>query len=201
MSVQGVALNDWPHPVTANLGGKQVWKCPLYQCWTNTLIRCKTPIGYEREPTYRDVDICEDWLSFSNFRFWAESRWQEGLQLDKDLLVTGSKLYSPETCCFISPELNKTLHIKSQGVLPTGVSKDKELFSARVNNGDAREYLGSASTPMLAHHLWQRRKSEILCEFALNEPDAQIAKAIWKIVDKIRADMYNGVETKSFKEA
>jgi hypothetical protein len=32
-----------------------------------------------------------------------------GKQIDKDLLLSGNKCYSPDTCVFISPQLNKFL--------------------------------------------------------------------------------------------
>ena len=35
-----------------------------------------------------------------------------GKVLDKDLKVTGNKIYSPETCLFISPKVNGYLIIK-----------------------------------------------------------------------------------------
>jgi hypothetical protein len=202
MTVMGMALNDWPHPVTKYEGGKQIWKCKIYTIWTNMLIRCETVPGQERQPTYRDVDVCEEWFSFSKFREWAAPRYKDGYELDKDLLHPGSKLYSPETCRFIRFEVNRTLHMKEPtGNLPTGVAKKRERFTARICNGSGvREFLGSRLTPMEAHKLWQARKIEVLEEFIASEPDIVVAGALQKIVDKVRQDMHNGVETKSFKE-
>ena len=34
------------------------------------------------------------------------------LEIDKDLLYEGNKIYSPETCCLIPKEINTTLNSK-----------------------------------------------------------------------------------------
>ena len=53
----------------------------------------------------------------------------EGWQLDKDILIKGNKIYSPDTCCFVPSEINN-LFVgcnKSRGSLPIGVTFNKRL--------------------------------------------------------------------------
>lgn len=45
--------------------------------------------------------VCEEWLTFSNFKRWMEQQDYEGKALDKDLLVSQNKTYSSETCVFV----------------------------------------------------------------------------------------------------
>ena len=48
-----------------------------------------------------------------------------GWELDKDILVKGNKIYSPDTCCFVPKEVN-TVFTKRQskrGDYPIGVIK------------------------------------------------------------------------------
>ena len=53
----------------------------------------------------RNKSVCEEWLNYSNFRIWFDEHYvpckNNQIDLDKDLLVQGNKVYSPETCVFL----------------------------------------------------------------------------------------------------
>ncbi len=57
------------------------------------------------KPEYKDKSVCEEWLNYSNFRIWFDEHYvpykNNQIDLDKDLLVQGNKVYSPETCVFL----------------------------------------------------------------------------------------------------
>ena len=56
------------------------------------------------------------------------------LDLDKDILFKGNKVYSPETCCFVPHAIN-TLFLngkKNRGGLPLGVHFDKNKGKYRA---------------------------------------------------------------------
>lgn len=59
-------------------------------------------------PTYKGVTICKHWHNFQNFAEWFYLNYIEGYDLDKDKLQRGvkNKVYSPETCVFISKREN-----------------------------------------------------------------------------------------------
>jgi len=79
----------------------------IYRAWKSMLTRC-----FGGRADYSDCDICTDWLTFSNFYNWAvkrENGFKESYQLDKDILVKGNKVYSPDTCCFVPREINDML--------------------------------------------------------------------------------------------
>lgn len=109
----GLGVNDVEYAVNITRGEgkyrKIVWRCPYYQKWVNMLDRV---YGNTDRPTYRHVKVCEDWLSFANFKMWMEKQDWFGKELDKDLLGNGD-LYSPNTCMFVSKKVNMLLQLKA----------------------------------------------------------------------------------------
>lgn len=110
--VYGFGINDAEYPVNITEGEglkrKTVWRCPYYQKWVNMLDRV---YGSQR-PTYIDVKVCSEWSSFTTFKSWMQTQDWEDKELDKDLLGDG-KLYSPETCYFISKKVNMLLQLRT----------------------------------------------------------------------------------------
>ena len=108
-----------------SINGKRT-KC--YIMWKNMLQRCYSENYHLRTPTYKDCEVCEEWLNFQNFAKWFEENYIEGYVLDKDLLSKGNKIYSPETCCFIPPEINSIIagYTNRNKDLPLGVQKCKK---------------------------------------------------------------------------
>ena len=106
----------------------------VYQRWTRLLRRCYDPKYTNRFPTYQQCSVCDEWLVFSNFKAWFDDNYIEGYEIDKDIIGGNSKVYSPETCCFVPQEINKLL-IKAdsrRGQYPIGVSYHKKKNKYRV---------------------------------------------------------------------
>lgn len=106
----------------------------------------------------------------------------KGKQLDKDILVPGNKVYSPETCAFVASNLNAFLTDcgRARSDLPTGVSRSKRRFRARCNNPftQRREVVGYYATAEEAHEAWRQRKHELACQYADMQTDPRIAEAL-----------------------
>lgn len=81
--------------------GKYNSKSKAYTYWANMLKRYYCKASLLKNPTYSDVTVCEEWHNLQNFGEWFDKNYIEGYQLDKDMKVTGSKVYSPTTCTFI----------------------------------------------------------------------------------------------------
>lgn len=105
-------------------------KTKACQLWENIKNRCEylPKMDEKRFGKYQGADACEEWKDFQNFAQWFEDvqnsgYYEKGWQLDKDLLVKGNKIYSPETCVFLPEEVNKALNTKSRtrGELPLGM--------------------------------------------------------------------------------
>lgn len=163
---------------------KQIWACPYYRAWASMLNRCYSAKLQERRPTYKNCTVSEDWLTFSNFKAWMENQDWEGRQLDKDLLVEGNKIYSAETCIFVTPTVNAFTNSRraSRGDLLLGVSWDSksEKFRASCGNPTTKkqENLGLFTSEQAAHQAWRKRKLELAHELAAIQTDPRISKAL-----------------------
>lgn len=163
---------------------KQVWVCPHYKTWNHMLQRCYSAKYQEHKPTYKGCTVAEDWLVFSKFKAWAEAQDWEGLQLDKDILIEGNKVYGPDTCAFVTPLVN-TFTIDrgaSRGEWLIGVDwrKQKGKFRSRCSNPftKKRDHLGYFTSEQEAHEAWRKRKLELAHELAAIQTDPRVAKAL-----------------------
>ncbi len=193
--IYGVGTNDLPYRtrvyeyVTKN-GGKRsrksVFKCKYYSVWVDMLGRGYSEKLLERRPSYIGTSVCSEWLHASAFKKWMEQQDWRGKCLDKDIIVPGSKLYSPETCAFVLPATNTFVIASdaSRGGYPIGVSlyKCTSKYQARCKNLfiGKQEYLGLFSTPEEAHEAWRKRKHELAQLVAATESDPRVVEALKK---------------------
>jgi len=165
-SVYGIGINDADYRVVKQecINGKsrQTWMCPFYRKWKDMLKRCYSKRFHESRPTYKGCTVCEEWLTFSNFKSWMEKQDWEGKHLDKDLLIEDNKVYSPETCIFISPEVNTFIEWgTNKRSLPRGVCwcKDKNKYRAFGKGGNNKTiYLGQSNDFIECHLFWVEYK-------------------------------------------
>jgi hypothetical protein len=161
--VYGFGFNDADYVVYPRIDGKQIM-CPYYQTWQCMLLR-QTPKLWERSPTYIGCKVCEEWKSFMTFRSWMMTQDHVGQQLDKDLLGDG-KLYSPETCVFVTQAVNNftTDCGAARGEWPIGVSKLGNRFRANIRVNGKQKHLGYFDTPEEAHEAWHKAKKALCLE-------------------------------------
>lgn len=128
----------------------------IYDIWRRMLQRCYDPYYLNEHPTYRDCIVCEEWHNFQNFaRWWEENYYNIGkgrMHLDKDILIKGNKIYSPETCLIVPHRINELFVKKDEnrGEYPIGVcetynNKNKILIvhcSIKENNKSKIKHLG-----------------------------------------------------------
>ena len=116
--VQGHGVNDFNGPVKIN--GRPL---KFYITWSNMLQRCYSEKSMSRHPTYRNCSVCDSWLSLTTFKEWFDTNYREGMSLDKDILIQGNKVYSPERCRFVPQYINSLLCDAGaiRGELPLGV--------------------------------------------------------------------------------
>lgn len=139
----------------------------IYQTWGNLLSRCYTDKDW---PFYKDVTVCNEWHNYQNFAKWYEENWKnymQGWHLDKDILVKGNKIYSPETCCFVPQEVNTILlkPVKNNNI-PTGISKRGDRFIAQLNKNGVKVHLGVFSDMEEAFNFYKKAKEAHIKEVA-----------------------------------
>lgn len=83
----------------------------LNSLWHNMYDRCYSNAYHERSPQYKGCEMCDDWLDdYHIFREWVCNNYytvgDEQIDLDKDILVKGNKIYSPKTCIFVPHSIN-----------------------------------------------------------------------------------------------
>ncbi len=82
----------------------------ISKMWRRMLDRCYSESYHKHNPCYIGCMVCDEWLKLSNFYKWVQdpkNGYKNGYHLDKDILVRGNRVYSPNTCCFVPPQINE----------------------------------------------------------------------------------------------
>ena len=141
-----------------------------YRTWSNILNRCYNKSTQIKQPTYVGIVICEEWKCFQNFAKWFEINFSENYVLDKDILIKGNKVYSPETCCFVPQEINNlfTKRESKRGDLPIGVQKlNNDKFKSQITINGIRKTIGTNyNTHIEAFHAYKIVKEDYIKEVA-----------------------------------
>lgn len=156
------------------IGSKYPSNTKEYVLWKSMLNRCYYHKIIGKNPTYKDVKCCDEWLLYENFYEWLYSQenfneWltNEKWCLDKDIIIKGSKVYSPETCCLVPQYVNNIFvkNKKRRGKLPIGVTKSNDKFGAMFND----KYLGTFNTPEEAFLAYKNAKESYIKQVAQEE--------------------------------
>ena len=171
-SVYGVGIIGIKYPTHINCKNTKE-----YHAWTEMLRRCFDEAHRNRQPTYKQVVCCEEWLLFENYYEWLHSqpnfdKWKSGYRwaIDKDILFKRNKIYSPNACCLVPQNIN-CLFLKREaerGIYPIGVRYTNDGYLACCNNPftNKKEELGHYSTPENAFLAYKKRKEEIIKQVA-----------------------------------
>ena len=107
-----------------------------YDLWANMLKRCYG----EYDTCYKDCKVDKRWHSFKNFlnsiqELEGYERWERGenMHLDKDIKCKGNKIYSADTCMFVTEHdnivdaLNRRWHKPNELMLIQNGGSTEEL--------------------------------------------------------------------------
>ncbi len=156
-----------------------------YDVWDSILDRCYSPREQDKYRTYYHIcTVCEEWFNYQAFARWYNNNWYpcDGrLHIDKDILVKGNKVYSPERCILIPQRFNMIFMSKERSVdadLPCGVhrTKSSDKYEAEFNCN----YLGifdSVGEASIAHDTAKRKHiRKTIAEYELE----------YRLPDKVR---------------
>lgn len=175
-------VKDATHPIMFGVGyvgrqrkkGERLTKSYSYTCWRNMLKRCYDAKTFINHHTYKDCEVCDEWHCFTTFEVWFKEKYMEGWCLDKDILIKGNKVYSPETCCFVPFEINNlfTKRQNFRGITPIGVDyhppqrRFKACYTANISKSDGKGYIGCFATEIEAFNAYKTEKERYIKEVA-----------------------------------
>tara|TARA_R110000850_G_scaffold271654_1_gene406125 strand:- start:542 stop:1174 length:633 start_codon:yes stop_codon:yes gene_type:complete len=189
----GVGVNDSWYKTHITINGKD-YICRLHNLWSAMLERCYCEKTLRRKPDYFNCYVSDEWLVFSNFLKWIESQDIKDKQLDKDILITGNRVYSSATCLMVPQEINKLLVIKdkTKGLWPNGVSRVKltgRFISYCAVNGKNKG-LGTYDTPEEAKLAYDTFKGNHVYSIALKQKDNKLKESLIRISSEIKNGTY-----------
>lgn len=194
--VCGVGVNDANYITHIKKNNKRVWICPFYSKWEKMLERCYSLKYHKRNPTYIGCSVTPEWLYFSKFRLWMENQKWEGLQLDKDLLVKGNKVYGPNTCCFLPNAINTLFghgNKKKNSRLPEGVRLRHGKYSISIRITPYKKYFKTLPTLKEAHIHALEKKIEAVEYGIISYPelDARAVIALNREIKEMQEQINN----------
>ena len=149
----------------------------VYDTWKSMIQRCYDEKFHEKNPTYKNCSVTDEWYNFQNFAKWYYENYYEidgeKMNLDKDILHKGNKIYSPENCIFVPQTINSlfTKSDKSRGDSVIGTSLRKngkyQVRCSLINpeTGKSKnEYLGLYDTQEKAFEIYKYYKEKNIKE-------------------------------------
>ena len=137
--------------------------------WYSMLERCYDPYFLDKYPTYRDVVVCNEWHNFQNFAKWYYKNYYEienqRMHLDKDILIKGNKIYSPDTCIFVPQRIN-TLIIKSDNIQATRHYDNRNKIYSSTIRMDGKRYSKGFYTLIEAKEYYKKIKEDYIKQVA-----------------------------------
>lgn len=162
-------------------------KTQSYIKWFSMMTRCYDKKQLKRRTKYEKVTVCDEWHNFQNFAKWYESQdcKDSSYCLDKDILVAGNTVYSPNACCLVPYEINVLLTVnrRSDRTLPLGAFLDKRYnrFKSKMSADGKPVYLGMFATAQEAHDAYVFAKEEHVKRKAI-EWRHEISEQVFKVL-------------------
>lgn len=147
-----------------------------FRRWKNMINRCYNGAVHERQPGYEKCTVCAEWLNYSNFKLWYDENiapykeLEMNVELDKDILIKGNTVYSPETACLVPKFINDLFigSVSDQREYPPGVyfDKDKQKYRACMSFMGSNIKLGTFDSPEAAFFRYKEYKEDFIKDIA-----------------------------------
>lgn len=171
MKYYGKGVNDFAGQVFVNK--KSIYE---YSVWRDMLKRCYSMKNIINHQAYVDCEVSDNFLRFSYFYSFIRSIRGCGeidesgkvFEFDKDLIISGNRIYSEESVCFLPREINCFLRKKkaSRGKYPLGVHYSRGRFGAKMYINGKQIYIGYFNTPEEAFYAYKEAKENHAKELA-----------------------------------
>lgn len=174
-------------------------KTQPYRVWHEMIARCYAETQKDKCPTYYNIStVCEEWKCYQAFAEWYENEkypTEDKLQLDKDILYAGNKIYSPYTCMLVPQRINSIFSNKSNNrKLPTGVKKHPEGYEAEYSG----RKLGVFKTVELAFNAYAQEKEKAVKKMA-DEYKDRIPEKVYNALYEYKFDINDDKNYKTKK--
>lgn len=168
-----------------------------YKTWNHMLERCYSKTFQQKQPSYIGCITNEEWHCFQDFGKWHDENYYEidgeKMQLDKDILVKGNKIYSSKTCVFVPQRINSLFiqSISKRGQYPIGVSFHQRIgkYQAQINlDNKNRKSIGYYQTSDEAFLAYKIEKEKYIKEIA-DEYKSKIPKKLYDAMYKYKINI------------
>jgi len=166
-SVEGIGFIGEGKYYARNGNGKLLLP---YAAWGNMLKRCYNQKSLIDIPSYKECTVHPDWHNLQNFGKWYDENFyhigNEVMEMDKDILVKGNKIYGPDTCCFVPRHIN-ILFVRREtkrGASPIGTSWNKrsKAYEAYYNYKGKRFKIGLFDDKEEAFEAYKVAKEKVI---------------------------------------
>ena len=156
---------------------------PAYFTWKNMVHRCYDEDHRYLNITYEECYMCNEWLNFQTFAKWYEDNFYdvgEGrMHIDKDILIKGNKLYSPETCIIVPQRINMIFMSKAnKWNLPSGISMSKTGKYITSYNGIHLGTIDTLNDAIITHDTEKRKCIKEIVEEYGNKLPSTVSGAL-----------------------
>jgi len=136
-----------------------------YSLWSSMMQRCYCSTRNKSKKSYFGISVDKEWHNFQNFAQWFNKQINvinQGFDLDKDLRVSGNKMYSKNTCSMVPVEINKMVRSMSgyKRSVPQGVKSAGKSYTAHIGMNGFVHYLGIYKTKEEASEVYRNKKQE-----------------------------------------
>ena len=168
ISVYGVGfIGEGTHKVSINSKAT-----PQYVVWSLMIQRCYKDYPNSNNETYSECAVCDEWHNFQNFAKWYDANFYkvEGdiMNIEKDIICKGNKVYCPEMCAFVPSRVNMLLvkGNKKRGLFPIGVTMSRKTIMMQCCNVDKKVVSAAYKTVEQAFYAYKITKEKIIKEVA-----------------------------------
>ena len=158
-----------------------------YEKWSSMISRCYNDkcTNYKNYGA-KGITVCEEWHCYANFKKWYDENVYEiegeRIHLDKDILIKGNKIYSPETCIFVPQRIN-ILFREFENKFPTLEERSNGTFAIRIRMNGISKRISGFETKEKAWGYYLKEKQQIIKNIAEEYKDKVPIKLYNRLIE------------------